>query len=440
MKISKFYNEELVDYASYSTLRMIGSVIDGMKNSHRKVIATVSARNVVKESKVSQLASQVAQDQEYLHGDVSLQGVIVNLAANYLGTNNMNMLEPAGNFGTRFTPEASAPRYIYTHKSKYFDYLFNKDDNEILIKQTFEGHKIEPKFYLPSLPMLLVNGSEGMATGFAQKILPRDPKNVEKYLKNKLTNKKNSSKLLNPQYAGFKGTIKSTGEEGSWEIIGLFERTTKTKIRITEVPVGYSLKGYIKVLDRLEEDSFIINYTDMSEDDNFLFEVTMKRDILGSLSDEKILEKFKLIKRVTENYTTIDANNRVRVFNNVGEIFDYYYDVKVEYLIKRIKYKIGKIEYEIRRLASTYLFIKAIVDDKLIINKRKKAEIEKDLESFEKISKEDGSYDYLLRMPIHSLTKEKMEELMNKIKGKKEELDYYKKTTPEMEWLKDLEK
>lgn len=440
MKISKFYNDELVDYASYSTLRMISSAIDGMKNSHRKVVATVSARNISKESKVSQLASQVAQDQEYLHGDVSLQGVIVNLAANYLGTNNMNMLEPAGNFGTRFTPEASAPRYIYTHKSKYFDYLFNKDDTEILIKQTFEGHKIEPKFYLPSLPMLLVNGSEGMATGFAQKILPRDPKSVEKYLRNRLTDKKNSLALLKPQYKGFKGTIKSTGEEGSWEIIGSFERVTKTKIRITEVPVGYSLKGYIKVLDKLEEDSFIMNYLDMSENDNFLFEVTMKRDILGSLTDDKILEKFKLIKRVTENYTTIDVNNRVKVFNNASEIFDYYYSVKIEYLFKRIDYKIEKIESEIRKLASTYLFIKAIVDNRLIINKRKKVQIEKDLESFEKITKEEGSYDYLLRMPIHSLTKEKMEELMNKIKGKKEELDYYKKTTTEVEWLKDLEK
>ena len=440
MKISKFYNEELVDYASYSTLRMIGSVIDGMKNSHRKVIATVGQRNISKEMKVSQLASQVAQDQEYLHGDISLQGVIVNLAADYLGTNNMNLLAPNGNFGTRFTPEASAPRYIYTNKSKHFDFLFNKDDNEILIKQTFEGHKIEPKFYLPSLPLLLVNGSEGMATGFAQKILPRDPKNVENYLRSILKGKKAKSTLLTPSYSGFKGEIKSTGEEGSWEIIGTFERISKTKIRITEVPVGYSLKSYIKVLDKLEDDNVIVRYNDMSEDDNFLFEISMKREVLDSMTDEKILDKFKLIKRVTENYTTIDENNRVKVFNNVIEIFDYYYNVKIKYLQKRIDYLIEKISADIRKHVSTYLFIKAIVDDELIINKRKKSQIEADLDTFDKILKEDGSYDYLLRMPIHSLTKEKMDEMMQKIKNKKEELDYYKNTTPEAEWLRDLEK
>ena len=438
MKISKFYNEELVDYASYSTLRMIGSVIDGMKNSHRKVVATVMDRNISKEMKVSQLASQVAQDQEYLHGDVSLQGVIVNLASNYLGTNNMNILQPSGNFGTRFTPEASAPRYIYTHKSKYFDYLFKKDDNNILIKQTFEGHKIEPKFFLPVLPMILINGSEGMATGFAQKILPRHPENIKKYLSDTLKGRKPKNSLLHPHYNNFKGVIRSVGD-GSWEIVGVFERISKTKIKITEVPVGYSLKSYIKVLDKLEESNFITGYVDKSEDDNFEFEVSMKRDVLGKLTDEKILEKFKLIKRVTENYTTIDENNRVRVFNSPEDIFNYYYQIKIKYLQKRIDYKIDEISKEIRKLASIYMFIKAIVDEELIINKRKKKDIEKDLEGFDKIQKEDNSYDYLLRIPIYSLTEEKMKELMNKIKDKKEELNYYKNTTPEIEWIKDLE-
>lgn len=437
MKISRFYNEELVDYASYSTLRMIGSVVDGMKNSHRKVIATVMKRNISKEMKVSQLASQVAQDQEYLHGDVSLQGVIVNMAANYLGTNNMNLLEPSGNFGTRFTPEASAPRYIYTYKSKYFDYLFNKDDNDILVKQTFEGHKIEPKFYLPILPLLLVNGSEGMATGFAQKILPRDPDNIRKYLKSILEGRKPNKKYLKPSYIGFKGDIRQTGDS-SWEIVGTFERTTKTKIRITEVPVGYSLKSYIKVLDKLEDDGDILSYTDMSEDDKFLFEVSLKRDILGKMTDEKILEKFKLIKRVTENYTAIDENNRVKVFSSAEDIFNYYIDIKTEYLKKRINYKIDTISSDIKKLVSTYKFIEAIVNDKLIINKRKKDEIVKDLEKFDNIIKEDNNYDYLLRMPIHSLTEEKMQELLNRIKDRKKELDYYKITTPDDEWLKEL--
>ncbi len=173
MKISTFFENDYVDQASYDNLRKIASLVDGQKNSSRKIIYTILEKNIKDEIKVSQLGSKVAEFAEYLHGN--LDGVIVNLAQNFPGTNNIPLLTREGNFGTRFAQEASASRYIYTYGSKEFFQLFNKNDNAILVKQYFEGEQIEPMFYLPTLPLLLINGSEGVSSGFAQKILSRDP-------------------------------------------------------------------------------------------------------------------------------------------------------------------------------------------------------------------------------------------------------------------------
>jgi DNA topoisomerase-2 len=437
MKVSDFYNNELVDYASYSTLRMIASAIDGQKNAARKVLYTIIEKNIKNEIKVSQLNSKMAEFSEYLHGDAS--DVIARMAKEFPGSNNIPLLAREGNFGTRFKNDHSAPRYIYTYGSEILWQLFHKEDNPILVEQYFEGDKIEPRFYLPSLPLLLVNGSEGMATGFAQKILPRNPKNLKNYISDKLQGKLRAQKSnsLHPYYEGFEGTIIKTENPGQYEIYGCIERLSGTKVRITEIPVGIELKSYIKTLDTLEEKGFIRSYIDQSEK-SFQFEVSFNRGVLDSLSDDQLLNKLKLVKTVTENYTAIDADNRVKVFTGAKDIIDYYYNVKIDFLQKRIDHIIAKIQTEIRKMVSVYLFIQAITEDKLIINKRKKTQIVEDLENFPKIQKEDDSYDYLLRMPIHSLTKEKMDELMAKIKDKKQELDYYKTTTPETEWLKDL--
>jgi len=442
MKISKFLSEDLADYASYSTLRMIASCIDGQKNSGRKVLFTIFDKNIKKdkESRVSQLAAKVSEHAEYLHGEVSLQGVISNMAADYTGSNNVNLLEPKGNFGTRFTPEPSAPRYIYTFGNESAWNFFNQDDNAILLHQNFEGHNIEPRFYLPILPILVVNGAEGMATGFAQKILPRDPKKVRKYIEDSLkgTLRANKHNSLHPHYEGFKGTIIEGESSNQFEICGVIERLTKTKIKITEIPIGYSLKGYIKYLDKLEDEGFIQDYQDLSEDDNFEFILTFKKDILEKYDDDKLLDKLKLIKRISENYTAIDEENKVRTFSGVKEIIDYYIDIKKEYLGLRKSHLIRKLSRDIRVLVSKYLFIKAVVEDELKINKRKKKDIEKDLERFDKIVKVEDKYDYLLNMNIMSLTEERMQKLLNDIKEMKKELDRIKEISIENMWLEDL--
>ena len=437
MLLSQFLQSDYSDFASYSTIRMIASAIDGQKNASRKVIKTVLDKNIKNELKVSQLASRVAEYTEYLHGDASLQGVIVTMAQNYAGANNIPLLDREGNFGNRFINEASAPRYIYTNGSKELFKFFKKIDDNVLVKQYFEGVEIEPRFYLPSLPFILINGAYGIASGFAQKILPRNPKEIEKYIKGYL---KGTRKKFNgiPYFEGFNGEIQQGGSSEKWLIKGKIKKLSATRIEITEVPIGYTLKGYLKVLDELEENEIISSYKDMSNDDSFHFIVNFKRGSLDGMTDDEILDKLKLIKKITENYTVLDENNRIKVFGNVSEIMDYYIEVKLKYLSKRKEYLMSSMGKEIREDISRYLFIKGIVEGSIIINNRPKKEIIRDIEKNPKIVKVDGSYDYLLNMRISTLTKEKMEELKRKILEKKEKLDIIKESPIEKLWENDL--
>ena len=436
MKITDFLNNEVVNFATYSTLRALASYIDGLKNSHRKVVCYMLLNNVTKERKVFNLSGEIMTSMEYLHGDIS--GSVITLAQNYPGTNNIPLLSREGNFGTRFTNEASATRYIYTAKDKMFDYLFNKSDINVLPEQYFEGTKIEPRFFIPTLPLILINGSEGIATGFAQKILPRNIDNIKKAITNILQSKKIDSKLLIPNFNGFNGTVEQGDNSNQWLIKGTINRLSGGKFEITEIPVGIDLQSYIKVLDDLEDDKFIKSYKDSSKDDKFHFEVTMSPSDLAKFTDDELLQKFKLIKKVSENHTCVDENNRVEVFQNAEEILRAFVKIKLEYLQKRKDFELQKLEDDIKIDFSKFLFIKNIVENKLIINKRKKDDIVKDLEKIDNIIQKDNSFDYLLNMGILSLTEERMNKLQEDIKIKKENLDKLKLKSPEDIWKEEI--
>ena len=435
MQLSNFFNSDFVDYASYDNLRKIGSCIDGLKNASRKVIFTVLEKNIKEPIKVSQLANKVAEYAEYLHG--SLDGVVVNLGQDFAGTNNVPLLQKKGNFGTRFAQEASAPRYIFTYGSKNLFTLFKKEDLKILKEQMFEGERIEPVFYVPTLPLILVNGSEGVSSGFAQKILPRNPKNIIKYLTNKIQGKRNNKDLLKPFFKDFKGTVEQGETSFQWLIKGKIERTNKNQITISEIPVGYDLKTYIKVLKTLEGNKVILDWDDLS-DKEFKFIVKMNPKDLDKLSEDEILDKLKLVKKVTENLTCLNANNQIQEFQSAEEILDYYFKVKMEYLGKRKDYLVQELKTDLDILNAKITFIKAILDKSLVIEKQPKDKIVKNLEKIITVKVQD-SYDYLLNMPLYSLTLEKIKALTETLKNSKLKLRETQEKTLENFWLEDLE-
>jgi len=436
--IEDFLNNEYSQTALYASFRSIASYVDGMKPSSRKIVYTLKKKNITTEVKVSRLASTVSELTEYLHGEGSLQGVISGMAQTFVGANNEALLYPAGSFGTRFVPTPSAPRYIFTKKSSAFDSYFSKDDDDVLIKQEFEGEIIEPKFFVPIFPLLLINGSEGIGTGFAQKILPRNKQDLIKYIENSLSGKTNS-KPLTPYYEGFRGKIIAGEGEGvgSWSIIGSFKIKDTTTIIVDEVPVGYTLSSYSKVLDSLEERKIIRDYTDKSENDNFLFEIKVSREFTKQ-SEEEILNSLKLIKRVSENYTCIDENNSIREFESAEEILEAYIKIRLEYYKKRKQYLLKNYSEQLSEICSKALFISEVIDDKIHVNNVPKHQIITSLTEYEDIIQINGSYDYLLNMPIYSLTKEKYEELLKKAEDKKQQIKTLKSKSETDLWFEEI--
>lgn len=437
IKIKDFLETEYSNSALYNCYRMIASYIDGMKPSARKVIYTIKKRNLTGEVKVSRFASAVAEETEYMHGEASMFGVLTNLAQDFIGSKNIPLLLPNGNFGSRHIPASSAPRYIYIKKSEDFDMLFNKLDDPSLIPQEFDGSIIEPKFYVPILPLILVNGSEGMGTGFAQKILPRNPTFLRKAIVEYLATGEIRSSLT-PFYKGFSGRIKKGEINGSWEIFGRLTVENTSSISISEIPIGYSLSGYLKVLNKLVDDGDIKSFEDLSEDDKFLFKLKVPRTFT-QLEESVMYDKLKLIKRVVENYTCLDENNTIRIFETAEEMLKAYVSIRLEYHEKRRLQVLEQLQQEILYLTSTRIFIEGIVSDVIQINNIPKKKIEDQIRPIKGIILKDESFDYLLRMPLYSLTKEKIQQLIAQIKDKKEKLHYYTKATPENLWEVDLE-
>jgi len=427
--VKDFFGNEYVNFASYDNLRKIASYVDGLKNSSRKVIYTILDKNITNEYKVQRLTSLVSEHTEFIHGETNLEGVICNLAQNFVGSNNLNILYPEGNFGTRFSPTPSASRYIYTFKEKAIDFIFRKEDFDILEIQKFEGSNIEPKYFIPIIPFVLINGSLGVSPGFAQKILPRDPKEIVSILEDYLNGKELPTKIL-PFYKNFKGTIFS--DDLSHRVKGAFERNGRGTIIITELPVGYNLKTYKKVLKELLEKKVIKKYKDLSEDDCFRFEVSVSLDFM-KLEDEKIIDKLKLYKPSTENFTTIDENLKIRVFKNEIELLKDYIDIRLKLYKKRKEFRLVSLEKEINFLQDRLKFIQYKIDDKIIIDKRSKENVAKQCEEYGIKFFEDH-----MRLNLFSLTEEKIIELGKELAKVEKEYDTLQKTKIETIWKKEL--
>lgn len=432
--VQDYFLNELTNYSCYSTLRMIASSIDGLKNSSRKIINTALDKKLNTETKVSIFDNMVQSYTQYLHGSCS--GVIQNMAASYTGSNNIPLLEGKGNFGSRFINEPAAPRYVYVKNKKYINDLF--DIKDVLISQNFEGSEIEPVFYVPSLPMLVLNGSmNGLASGFKQNILPRSLDSVIKYIKGKKVD-------LKPYIAGFKGTVELVEDASSnntqWNFIGVVE-VNKNKAIITEIPPFIEYTKYLEILDNLVESKKIKNYKDLSDQRNqeFKFEVLF----FDNISKEKAIDVLKLSKRETEIYNALDENNQVKTFKNIESIIDYYIDVRKRFLIKQKDFDLKVLENDLNINVQKLRFVKLIIDSELQIMKRSKKDIELDLES-KGFVKLDDNYDYLLKLPIHSFTNETFEKLVQNAKEIKtkfetlKNLDTFKNYVESLDSIKNI--
>lgn len=435
--VSKFFGSDYIAFASYDGVRKIASYIDGLKPTARKVVFTVMDLNINQTKKVDSIKSKVADHTEYIHGQDTIEGVIVNIAQDFVGAMNIPLMLRDGSFGNRLIPAAAASRYIRTAQEPYLKSIFRDEDTPIIGNQLFEGVKIEPKFFVPIMPMLLVNGSEGIAVGYAQKILPRDPKKLMQYIFGGLKDES----LLMPYYEGFKGNIIKTDEK-SFAIYGVMDKVNTTTYEIKEVPVGYTYSQYIKVLDKLSDSGSIQSYKDLCDFDKDEFKIVVKvrRDThnkLEQMSQEERLEYFKLVKRVTENYTCLNENSQIQVFSGPAEIIRSYCEVRCSYYEERKKHTESEMLKKMLELKSKVLFIDAVRKDNIDVKNAPKHDLIECLENWEGIVTRNESFDYLLNMPLWSINEDSLNKIIAELKKIGEEYKAYQSLKISTIWKRE---
>lgn len=362
----------------------------------------------------------------------SLSKAIINLAQSF--KNNAPLLEEDGQFGSLRSPESGAPRYIGTKLSSNFRLIYK--DFELLEYKKEEGEKIEPYFFLPIIPMILVNGSQGIAVGFASNILNRNIKDVIKQCKKVIEGKRIIN--LKPSLNQFKGDwIEDKNNTLRWIIRGKFEKLNTTTILITELPPSITYEKYEKHLDKLIQDKLIEDYEDNCKDD-INYKIKFKRTELNKLNESDLIKLLNLEEFQTENLSTLDENGRLKLFESVNDMIKYFVNFRLTYYEKRKDFLLRKSMKDLDVLNNKLKFIKLILEKKIEINNKTKSNIVKQIEK-NKISKIDESYDYLLRLPIYSLTKEIFDKLKNDTKNKEEEIKSIKKSQPKEMYLNDLD-
>ena len=429
-----FFKNEYIDFSVYDNVRKLGNYIDGQKNASRKIVHTVLQQNIDKFVKVSNLGPKVQDYAQYLHG--SLEGTIVNMTANYVGSgNNVPLLEGDGNFGSSFINDAAATRYIFARMNPILKQLYVKDDFVNLEHQNFEGAKIEPRFYVPVLPMLAINGSEGVSIGFAQKILPRKPKEIMKWVKQRASGERITANLT-PHWEGMSCKVNKGESKVQWEITGSFVRKSKHRITIDSLPVGYTLKQYQAVLEKLVDDKVIKDYDDLSDNDVFEFEIQVDR-AFGERTDEWIMTKLKLIKKVSENFTCIDEDNKIVIFNNIKELLEAWYQVRIEYNSLRKKHLLASMQEEMDYTNARAKFIQGVVEEAIELRNTKEIAVIAQAEAYDSVL--EGRVKGFLGLPMRSLTTEEIAKLRAKAKDLKSQIKEYTKKTFENILQEDLD-
>lgn len=434
--ITEYLDQDYREYAKYVIEnRAIPSVIDGLKPTQRKVIYVADKiwkNGSEKPYKVFQLTGRIAADAHYHHGDSSLNSAIIGMAQKF--KNSMPLLEEIGQFGSLRSPEAGAPRYVSTRLHPNFRLLYK--DFELLSPRMEEGSQIEPEYFLPILPTVLLNGSSGIAVGFATNILNRNPLDLIDCCLKELNGKKYEDPV--PWINGFHGTCeRSPDSQNSWTFRGRFEIKNTTTLEIKELPPSTTYEKYDNHLNRLEDERQIVSY-DNNCKSNINYVLKLNRSSLSDLQRKNKLESFlKMEERETENFTVLDEFGKLKIFNNATEIIKYFVDFRLGFYQKRKDYLIKKITDELLVLSNRARFIKLIIEGKLKINNVPRAQVVSELESL-KFDKVNDSYTYLLSMPIHTLTREKYEELLLDQDKKKKELDLIKSADPSDMYKEDL--
>lgn len=428
-----FFNTAFKEFSLYDNVRSIPTISDGLKPSQRKAIyGTLLRGENAGLLSVERLSAGVAASTDYHHGIGSMESTIVGLANNYAGSNNLNIFLPEGQFGSRLTKDAAASRYIETKLSPWFRALFPKADDVILVHNESDGEKIEPKTFLPLIPISLVNGSVGTGTGHASLIMSYNPTDLVDYCLQVLSGKKLISGSLTPWYQGFNGTVSRNAETNQVVITGKLEVVNSVTIKVTELPIGMYLDQYKDHLNKLEDAEFIKSWEDRSTEQAFDFTVIVPRST-SILPIEELYKKFKLIARDTENYTLWNTNGTLQCFDSAEHIITEFVQWRADKFEVRRQKMIGDCAESIRWMSEKLRFILFYLSNVDQFKNKKKDDLIELL-----LKNKFSDYDRLLQMAIWNLTKDKIDELKKLIDAEEKTLAELKSDTAKAMYVREL--
>lgn len=459
----EFINKELIHFSKYDCDRSIPNLMDGLKISLRKILYAAFKKNLTTEIKVAQFSGYVSEHSCYHHGEASLNQAIVGMAQNFVGSNNINLLVPSGQFGTRLIggKDSASERYIFTQLTKITRLIFPIADDAILKYLNDDGYPVEPMFYAPIIPMLLVNGSKGIGTGFSTDIMCYNPLDIISYLKIKLCEQEFGAATQEdiefiPYYEGFRGQIVKL-TDSKFLFKGVYEKIGTDKIRVTELPVGYWTQDFKEHLESLTEVSvdkngkktqpIIRDYDDMSKDTTVDFTITFQRDKLAELEsiigDNNINGVEKILKLCSSGSTTnmhlFNEEDKLKKYDKISDIIDDYYTVRLELYDTRKKQMIVSLNKELMVLSNKARYIQEILNDTIDLRKKKKDQVTEMLtqKGFNTID-DDEEFRYLVKMSMDSVTEENVDKINKEHADKQNELHIVETTTIQQMWLHEL--
>lgn len=463
---TRFINDELIHFSCADNIRSIPNIMDGCKPSQRKVLFACLKRGLRTEMKVAQLAGYVSEHSAYHHGEVSLCGTIIGMAQNFVGSNNINLLVPNGQFGSRLMggSDSASPRYIFTYLEAITDKIFRKEDAGILRHLEDDGMIVEPDHYLPVIPMLLINGSVGIGTGFSTDIPPYNPADIVSVLKKRLVGELNqlNTVALKPWWQGFKGDVISGGDS-SWITKGIYTLQPEGRtITITELPVGVWTKDYKVFLDQMctaektksteyafgDDGQLLLKsfddlYTDEEVKFVLYFDQNGYEDMKAHPGDFE--KRFRLSSSWrTTNMVAFDAspNPKITRYSSVGSILEAFYEPRLAAYEERRKKEIERLRAEAVEADAKARFIRAVLEGTIELRRATDEDIISMMESHElpALSKGEGvdGWEYLLRLRMDRVKASAVTDAEAAVAVAKAGVDALEATTAGQLWLEDL--
>jgi DNA topoisomerase-2 len=484
---SRFIHDELIHFSNADIIRSIPSMMDGLKPSQRKILYGCLKRNLRSETKVAQLAGYVSEHAAYHHGEASLTGAIVNMAQNFVGSNNINLLKPKGQFGSRLQggKDSAAPRYIFTELSSIVDAVFKKADSAILEYLDDDGMLVEPKYYLPVLPMITVNGAEGIGTGFSSFVPPHNPAHIVALLRARLNGQLATleGRVLDPWWFGFKGRL-SRADEVTWKMHGVYTFDDAThSVHITELPVGTWSADYKEKLEtwiaaeeefekgvkkaaraagggaggdgasvsttgREAEGTGLKSYKEANNDVEVNITLYFNEDKYYDWKSAPAAfeKKFKLVDSVkTTNMHAFSPEGVIRKYATVGDILEAFYVPRLAAYGERKRVQLEALGAELEEIDARLLFVRAVLDGRVVIARKEDEEIVEQLRAIGlpaiSLREEPGNikaYEYVLKMRIDRIKAKAVLDLEEELEKKAREKAELEAKTEAQIWLEEL--